>query len=82
MPDTMSRQPSMREAMPTVTAFIDELRSVFGADGINAAIRRGMAGERNQFHAVENCHELGTSCAADPMTTVTPTPDWSIPRKD
>lgn len=79
---TAPKPPSMREAMPTVTAFIDEMRAVFGADSINASIRRGLAGEPQQFHAVENGHELGTPCPADPVNTITPTPDWSIPRKD
>lgn len=69
----------MREAMPTVTAFIDEMRAVFGAESINASIRRGLAGEPQQFHAVENGHELGTPCPAGPINTVTPTADWSIP---
>lgn len=55
----------MREAMPQVSAFIDELRRVFvGADGrpepwIAESIRRGMAGEP-VFHAVENGNEVGT----------------------
>lgn len=78
----MTKPGSMREAMPTVTAFIDELRAVFGADSINASIRRGMAGEPQQFHAVENGHELATPCPADPENTITPDPDWSMPRKD
>ena len=80
-PDTMSRAGSMREAMPTVTAFIDELRAVFGAESINASIRRSLAGEPFKFHAVEDGRELGTSCAALPGSSVTPTPDWVLPEK-
>lgn len=53
----------MREAMPTVAAWIDELREAFGADSINAAIRNGVAGG-SRFHAVENGHEIG--CDAMP----------------
>ena len=33
---------------------------MFGAESINASIRRGLAGDPQQFHAVENGHELGT----------------------
>lgn len=51
---------SMREAMPTVAAFIDSMREQFGVDEINRAIRRGVAGEPGQFWARENGHELGT----------------------
>lgn len=49
----------MREAMPLVAAFIDDLRAAFGADAVNAHIRRGMAGEPG-FWASENGHILGT----------------------
>lgn len=58
----MAEKP-LREAMPTVAAWIDELRDAFGADTINAAIRNGMAGGTH-FHADENGHELG--CEAIP----------------
>lgn len=50
----------MREAMPTVTAFIDELRAVFGADQVDPSIRAGLRGEANRFWAREAGHELGT----------------------
>ena len=53
----------MRQTMPTVAAWVDELREAFGADGINAAIRNGMAGGTH-FHAAENGHALG--CEAIP----------------
>jgi hypothetical protein len=45
--------------MPVVAGWIDEMRSVFGADCINQSIRRGMKGETT-FHAIENGHEIGT----------------------
>lgn len=53
----MSKKP-LREAMPTVAAWIDELREAFGADSINAAIRNGMAGG-DHFYASENGHSIG-----------------------
>lgn len=46
--------------MPQAAAFIDELRAVFGAEGIDAAIRAGLAGEPGRFWASENGIELGT----------------------
>lgn len=50
---------SLREIMPTVAAFVDEMREAFGVDTINAEIRRGMRGEYG-FWAKENGHEIGT----------------------
>lgn len=48
----------LREAMPLTAAFIDEMREAFGADMIDAQIRRGIAGEPG-FWASENGHEIG-----------------------
>ena len=50
---------SMRQAMPTVAAWIDELREAFGADSINAAIRNGVAGGA-AFYATENGQTIGS----------------------
>ena len=58
----MAEKP-LRQAMPTVAAWIDELRAAFGAESINPAIRNGMAGG-TQFFAQENGHTLG--CEAMP----------------
>jgi hypothetical protein len=44
--------------MPHTAAIIDELREVFGADGINAVIRAGIRGEPG-FYARENGLEIG-----------------------
>lgn len=49
----------MREAMPTVAAWIDELRETFGADTINAAIRNGVGGG-DHFYASENGQQVGS----------------------
>lgn len=49
----------MRDQMPDVAAFVDDLRDAFGADMINGAIRSGLRG-RPHFWASENGHELGT----------------------
>lgn len=49
----------MREAMPTVAAWIDDLRAAFGAETIDAAIRGGMNGMAT-FFAQENGKTIGT----------------------
>lgn len=51
---------SLRQAMPQTAAWIDELRDAFGADAINASIRKGMAGLPGHFHAEENGRQAGT----------------------
>lgn len=50
---------NLREAMPVVTALIDDLRKTFGQAGIDGQVRRGMKGE-SCFWASENGHEIGT----------------------
>jgi len=54
------RSGSMRDVMPTVARWIDELRRVFGADQVDPSIRAGMRGEPNRFHAREAGNEVGT----------------------
>lgn len=51
---------SMREAMPGVAAFVDELREAFGAAYVNGIIRAGLAGAPEAFYAKEGDSELGT----------------------
>ena len=53
---------SLREAMPLVTGFLDDLRRAFGERYINGAIRAGMQG-RPVFWAREGEHEVGTPTA-------------------
>lgn len=50
---------SMREQMPVVAAWIDELRKAFGAESIDRQIRKGMRGEP-VFFASENGQTVGT----------------------
>lgn len=49
----------MRTAMPTIAAFIDDMRAAFGDDSINPAIKAGMDGQQT-FWARENGQEVGT----------------------
>lgn len=61
---------SMREKMPKVAAWIDELRAAFGAEVIDQAIRRGMreglgTGSAAGFRASENDHVIGVAPGAD-----------------
>ena len=50
----------MREAMPKVAGFIDEMRQAFGVGQIEGAIRSGIKDGRPHFWASENGNELGT----------------------
>lgn len=59
----------LRESMPQVAAFIDELREAFGAEEINAQIKLGMQGAQT-FHASENGIEVGTRFA-EPVKYIT-----------
>lgn len=47
----------LRDTMPEVTAWIDELRAAFGRDSIDASIRTGLA--RGGFYATENGLTVG-----------------------
>lgn len=58
----MGKKP-LRQTMPTVAAWVDELREAFGADSINAAIRNGVAGGA-AFYATEGGQTIG--CEALP----------------
>lgn len=59
----MTRPANLRESMPRVAAWIDDLRAAFGADAINGQIRRGLAGEP-VFHASEGGREVGMRAPA------------------
>lgn len=63
----MSDKKPMREAMPTVAGWIDELREVFGADQINPSIKAGMEGQPT-FWARENGVEVGTKFEGKGLT--------------
>lgn len=56
---------NLRAAMPATTELIDACREAFGADAINASIRKGLAGIPGYFHAVENGREVGTEAAPE-----------------
>jgi len=60
----MEKAKPMRLAMPTVAAWIDELRAAFGKDAVDQAIRAGMDGQPT-FHARENGQEVGTPIPYD-----------------
>ena len=54
----MTAAKPLRQTMPTVAAWVDELREAFGADAINPAIRNGVAGGA-QFYAEEGGQTIG-----------------------
>lgn len=47
----------MRQAMPTVAAFIDDLRAAFGEEEVTGWIREGM--RTGRFYASEGGVEIG-----------------------
>lgn len=53
-----NKNKGLRETMPTVAGWVDDLRAAFGADSINASIKNGMAGGTD-FWASENGTEIG-----------------------
>jgi hypothetical protein len=57
---------NLRAEMPAAAALIDAMRAEFGADGINANIRKGMAGLPGYFYASENGREVGTKAPPAP----------------
>ncbi len=50
---------SLRDQMPTVAQWIDELREAFGKEMIDLQIRKGLQGE-GCFYARENGIEVGS----------------------
>ena len=60
---------NLRAEMPTVTAWIDELREAFGVDQINRCIKAGINGQPT-FYASENGHEIGTASRHAPERTI------------
>lgn len=54
---------NLRDCMPQTAAFIDFCREAFGAEQINAEIKKGMAGLPGHFHASENGQTAGTPFA-------------------
>lgn len=72
-------KPSLRDAMPQTATFIDFAREAFGADAINAEIKKGMAGLPGHFHATENGQQVGTPFA-DRGGWVSP--DVTSPKKE
>lgn len=64
---------SMREQMPVVTAFVDQLREAFGREYIDNIIRAGIRGQP-VFHATENGHAVGTPVYRGAPLDKTPEP--------
>jgi len=58
----------LRQAMPTVAAWIDALRDAFGAEEINAAIKAGIDGQPT-FYAAEGGQQIGTKLSSAAVIT-------------
>ena len=74
----MAEKP-LRQSMPTVAAWIDELREAFGAESINSAIRNGVAGG-TRFYAEENGQTIG--CEAMPGSHVVSAADMVLVKRE
>lgn len=67
----MQNNKPLRQTMPTVAGWIDDLRAAFGPEMINAAIRAGIDGQPT-FHAKENGQSIGTPRSSTKNATATP----------
>ena len=68
----------MRQAMPTVAAWVDELREAFGLDAVNPALRNGAQGGC-EFYAEENGQTIG--CEAMPGRHVVTAADMVLAKE-
>lgn len=55
----MEKTKPLRQQMPTVAAWIDDLRAAFGKELIDIAIRAGLDGQQT-FYASEGGQQVGT----------------------
>lgn len=60
----MAAAKPLRQTMPTVAAWIDQLREAFGVEAIDPAIRDGVAGGAH-FYAEEGGQTLGCEAMPD-----------------
>lgn len=60
-----SQKLDMRSQMPKTAQWVDAKRKEFGADHVNACIKRALKGEPGVFYAMESGHVLGTPFPAD-----------------
>ena len=54
----------MRRQMPETAAWVEARRQEWGAEHVNACIRRALKGEPGLFYAIEAGHVLGTAFPA------------------
>lgn len=54
----MTEKINLRIEMPVTTAWIDQMRELYGKDSIVPSIKQGMAGGTD-FYACENGYEIG-----------------------
>ena len=66
-----SQRVDLRQQMPETALWVDDKRREWGADHVNACIRRSIKGEPGQFYAIEGGHVLGT-----PFPATHPMCDW------
>lgn len=54
----------LRRQMPETAAWVEARRQEWGAEHVNACIRRALKGEPGLFYAIEAGHVLGTAFPA------------------
>lgn len=55
-----AQRSDMRLHMPNTARFVDAKRAEWGADHVNACLKRAMAGEPGEFYAIEKGQIIGT----------------------
>jgi hypothetical protein len=61
----------LRRQMPETAAWVEARRQEWGAEHVNACLRRALKGEPGLFYAIEAGHVLGT-----PFPATHPISDW------
>lgn len=61
----------LRQQMPETAKWVEDKRREWGADHVNACIRRALKGEPGLFYALERGHVLGT-----PFPATHPIDQW------
>jgi hypothetical protein len=64
----MSKNKPMREVMPDIAEWIDQLRAGFGKESIDKQIKLGMQGCPNCFYVKQGDIELGTPFISKNLT--------------
>jgi hypothetical protein len=65
MSEAASQKIDLRQSMPKTAKWVSDRRAEFGAEHVNACLRRSLQGEPGLFYAMEAGHVLGTPFPAE-----------------